>query len=283
MNYILDNNTIETINNTYLTIHTNIIEKLNFFIEKKSIPHIIFYGPSGSGKRYILNNFLNKIYNNNKQIIKEYVMYVNCAHSKGIRFIRDELKFFAKTNIQNQNGLFFKSIVLFNAGNLTTDAQSALRRCIEQFSHTTRFFIIIEDTNLLLKPILSRFCNIHIPLPIIDNNRISLHNIQKKIVNSNHYNHKITWLKKKLDNKNNYNTIFKCNKLALNLYEKGYNGLNIMHYIENANFENKYKYKLLIYLDKIRKEFRNEKIFMFIILYYILLRKNITLENIISI
>ena len=122
-------------------------------------------------------------------------MYVNCAHSKGIRFIRDELKFFAKTNIQNQNGLFFKSIVLFNAGNLTTDAQSALRRCIEQFSHTTRFFIIVEDTNLLLKPILSRFCNIHIPLPIINNNRLSLHNIQK-ITDSKYYNNKINWLKK---------------------------------------------------------------------------------------
>ena len=39
-----------------------------------------------------------KIYNNNKIFIKEYVMYVNCAHGKGIRFIRDELKFFAKTN-----------------------------------------------------------------------------------------------------------------------------------------------------------------------------------------
>ena len=25
---------------------------------------------------------------------KKLVMYVNCAHSKGIRFIRDELKFF---------------------------------------------------------------------------------------------------------------------------------------------------------------------------------------------
>ena len=36
------------------------------------------------------------IYNQIKEYIKEYVMYVNCAHGKGIRFIRDELKFFAK-------------------------------------------------------------------------------------------------------------------------------------------------------------------------------------------
>ena len=64
MNYILDNNNNNynnNIDNTYLNIHTNIIKKLFFFIEKKTIPHIIFYGPSGSGKRYILNKFLNSI------------------------------------------------------------------------------------------------------------------------------------------------------------------------------------------------------------------------------
>ena len=152
-------------------IHENIHKKLEYFINNKRIPHIIFYGPSGSGKRTILNDFIEKIYKNDKKMIKEYVMYVNCAHGKGIRFIRDELKFFAKINIQNQNGIFFKSIILFNAGNLTTDAQSALRRCIEQFSHTTRFFIIVENTDLLLKPILSRFCNIYIPHPIINEKR----------------------------------------------------------------------------------------------------------------
>ena len=130
-----------------LNIHKKIIEKIDFFVETKKIPHIIFFGPSGSGKRSILNYLVNKIYNQDKTQIKEFCMFVNCAHGKGIRFIRDELKFFAKSNIQNKNGSLFKSIVLFNAGNLTTDAQSALRRCIEKFSHTTRFFIVVENTN----------------------------------------------------------------------------------------------------------------------------------------
>ena len=73
--------------------------------------------------------------------------------------------------------------MLFNAGWLTTDAQSALRRCIEQFSHNTRVFIIIEDTDCLLKPILSRFCNIYIPLPTINGKRTSLHNYNKNSIN----------------------------------------------------------------------------------------------------
>ena len=74
----------------------------------------------------------------------------------------------------------FKSIILFNADKLTVDAQSALRRCIEQFSHTTRFFIIIENKDKLLNPILSRFCNIFVSYPKINNEYENLHIYNKK-------------------------------------------------------------------------------------------------------
>jgi replication factor C small subunit len=90
-------------------------------------------------------------------------MFVNCAHGKGIKFIREDLKLFAKTNIQCNRGVLFKSIILLNADFLTIDAQSALRRCIEQFSLNTRFFIIVQNKNKLLNPILSRFCEVYVP------------------------------------------------------------------------------------------------------------------------
>lgn len=195
-----------------LDIHQDIKDKLKTFIVEKKIPHIIFYGPSGCGKRYILRFFITNIYQTVDNI-KRYVMYINCAHSKGIRFIRDELKFFAKTNIHLQHGNIFKSIVLFNADKLTTDAQSALRRCIEQFSHTTRFFIVIENQNKLLKPILSRFCNIFIRLPIIDGKETSLHLYKKRFIQAKYNklkNKRNTWLINQLDKKSNYTTIEKC-------------------------------------------------------------------------
>lgn len=145
-----------------LDIHKNIIQKLDYFLEIKKIPNIIFHGPSGSGKRTIVFSFIDKIYNNDKLLKKNYVMFVNCAQGKGIKFIRDELKFFAKTHINYKGGDFFKTIILSNSDKLTIDAQSALRRCIELFSHTTRFFIIVEDKYKLLKPIMSRFSEIYI-------------------------------------------------------------------------------------------------------------------------
>ena len=146
IDYNFKNNSIDI-----QTIHKNIIKKLEYFIDNNKIPHIVFHGPYGTGKRTILNHFMNRIYNNNQKHIKDYVMYVDCAHGKGIRFFRDQLKFFAKTNIQRKNNIKFKSIILFNADKLTTDAQSALRRCIERFSHNTRFFIIVNNKSKLLK------------------------------------------------------------------------------------------------------------------------------------
>ena len=156
-----------------LTIHENIKSKLNGFIEQKKIPNLIFHGINGVGKKTILFDFLKNIYKSEREYMKKYVMIVNCAHGKGIKFIREELKFFARTNIHLQEGSIFKSIILLNADKLTIDAQSALRRCIELFSHSTRFFIVIDDKYKLLRPILSRFCEIFIPQPTINNKQIN--------------------------------------------------------------------------------------------------------------
>ena len=267
-----------------LHIHKKIKEKLQFFITENKIPHIIFYGPSGGGKRIILNEFIQNIYNKDKQKINQYVMYVNCAHSKGIRFIRDDLKFFAKTNIHNKNNNLFKSIVLFNADKLTMDAQSALRRCIEQFSHTTRFFILVENENRLLKPILSRFCNVYIPYPTIEKKKISLHEYNKKnIINNEFLIKRRAWLKKHIIKKINYINVENCHLFVEKLYEKGYNGMDILEIFENEKtIEKKNKYLYLIYFDKIRSEYRNEKLFMFVILNLFFMRKKLNLENILE-
>ena len=147
----------------HLPIHPEITQKLDRFICSNKIPHILFHGPSGSCKLTLVKQFLAKIYRHDTAKMKSHVMIVNCSHGKGIQFIRDEIKFFAKTNIHTKSCAEFKTIVLLNAHHLTADAQSALRRCIEQFSYNTRFFIVVENKNKLLTPILSRFCDLYVP------------------------------------------------------------------------------------------------------------------------
>ena len=268
------------IENIY-NLHESVKEKLDYFINTNKIPHIIFHGPNGSGKKSILYEFIKKIYNNNKLKINQYTMFVNCAHGKGISFIRDELKFFAKTNIHKNNDLI-KSIILLNADMLTTDAQSALRRCIEQFSHTTRFFIVIENENGLLKPILSRFCSFYIGLPKINKIQTSLYSFKKeKYINLEFYTKKQQYLKKKLNSKEHFKNMVSCKNLVEMLYNKGYSCIDIIKYIEKDK-KNKKKNLFLVYFDIIRTEFRNDKLLMLIILNLYFMRKNIDLENILS-
>ena len=268
---------------TTLDIHKNIKDKLNFFLVNKKIPNIIFHGPNGSGKRTIVNEFVNNIYNNDKEMYKAYVMNVNCAHGKGIKFVRDELKFFAKThvNIKNNFSCNFKTIIMLNADKLTIDAQSALRRCIELFSHTTRFFIIVEDKYKLLKPIISRFCEIFIVEPIIDNKKINLHNyILNNCFQFKHIEDvkRQKLLKQNLKNisGNNFNLFDKASEL----YELGFSGIDLMKYIESSNVELKKKYQSLLAFQKIKKEFRNEKLLLIFILNFFFIHPDIDLENI---
>jgi DNA polymerase III delta prime subunit len=271
-----------------LEIHQNIKNKLKYFYENHKIPNILFHGSSGSGKRTIVNEFINMIYDSNKEIIKSFVMVVNCSHGKGIKFIRDELKFFAKTHINSNCGNTFKSIILLNADKLTIDAQSALRRCIELFSHNTRFFIIAEDKYNLMKPILSRFCEIYIPEPILNNVGINLYqyNLKETFKTKPIKEQRIEWLNKEL------RIFFKKDKdletimnLCTKLYEKAYSALDILHLIENNNFFQDFfsvekKYELLFCFNKVRKELRNEKLLLLFILNFVFLNSDITLENI---
>jgi len=271
-----------------LNIHQSIKEKLSYFHEIHKIPNIIFHGPSGTGKRFLVNEFIHKIYDNDRDKIKLFVMYVNCSHGKGIKFIREELKFFAKTHINSNGGNIFKSIILLNADKLTMDAQSALRRCIELFSHNTRFFIVAEDKYNLMKPILSRFCEIYVPEPVLNGQIINLYKYNlNEIFNMNDIKtHRYESLKKDILNSISKKTNIKelmdfCTKI----YEKGYSALDILTLLENPKFlqgiiSDEKRYELLICFNRVRREFRNEKLLFLFILNFIFLSSELSLENI---
>jgi hypothetical protein len=153
----------------WLPIPLNVQQKLGYFLKQNKIPHLLFHGNLGTGKKTIVQQFIREIFHNDQARISSNVMWVNCAHEKGIQFIRGEIKTFARINVNcigsnsNRGNEVFKVVVLHNADKLTTDAQSALRRSIEIYSHNTRFFIIVENVQKIMNPILSRFCEIYVP------------------------------------------------------------------------------------------------------------------------
>lgn len=275
-----------------LMIHQDIIKKMNFFKESKQIPNIIFHGSNGSGKHTLVYNFISDIYNNDKELIKTYVMNVNCAHGKGIKFVRDEFKFFARTHINIKGSCNFKTIVLSNADKLTIDAQSAMRRCIELYSYNTRFFIIVEDKYKLLKPILSRFCEIFVPEPIVQGKKINLY--QYVVDSTFKQTDDLDSLYKSIDTeKIKWNMprdfcggadieLYKdIMKFATRIYEMGYSALDIISYLEKKNdIDELKKNQLLISFQKVKREIRNEKLLIVFMITFIFIRFDYNLENI---
>jgi len=244
--------------------------KLDNFIKNKKVPNILFHGNKNSNKEEIVKSFLKKLYENCNENSSKYLMIVNCAHGKGIKFVRDDIKFFAKTNISLSNGLF-KSILLINAEELTTDAQSALRRCIEIFSHSTRFFLLVNNKEKLLKPIVSRFCDIYIA-------NYSTNSLQKEFKLIQNKNIKI--VKKEISEfSNNKVDLF---PLCEKLYDKGISLLNIIDYLDECDadtFANNKSF-LLFYAMKIKKNIKDEKLLMLIILDMYFFEQTIDLKNI---
>lgn len=283
-------------------LHSDIVTKLRHFITNKKIPNIIFHGPNGCGKNTILSNFIQAIYNNAKPVIKTHVMTVNCAYGRGIRFIREDLKYFAKTNLDTANGEMFKSIVLLNADKLTIDAQSALRRCIELFCHSTRFFIVVEDKNKLLKPILSRFCEIYIPEHAVRGVAVNLHtlSIEKTLGLKKHHTARLNALKRILTKHDIFiaprlpsalsqepQTYLDLVTVSDTLVENGYSALDIIHLLEHTasastcdDSDLLKTHELLLAFSGVKKEFRNEKLLVLFVLYFIVFRSEMDLKNI---
>ena len=242
-----------------LQINQELVAKLDDFCATKNIPNIIFHGSSGCGKKTIVLDFVSRIYNNNLSIIKDNVLFINCSQGKGIKYIRDELKTFAKYNILVSNDIPFKSIVMLNFDNLSIDAQSVMRRIIEIFINT-RFFIIVENKFKLLNPIISRFCSIYIPEHLMDANAINLHKLQFNEI-------------EETSAKGGLSDMFNCDGMLIdtpslemceNLYENGVSCIDLINFIDkDLPLNEKKKTELIMRFYVLKNNYRCEKLLMF--------------------
>jgi len=251
---------------------------LNYLVDlydNNKLPNLLLYGNNLLGKKTLLEHLLLYIYKTYENI-ENNTLILNCSLGKGnIKFIRENLKFFANT-ITHKTISTFKSIVLLNADKLTLDAQSALRRSIELCGHS-KFFIITDNRNKLIKPILSRFSNIFCN----ETNMGKIYKSLTKISNVNNQYNKIIVIIKELDVKlNNLELMqlsndiisYEKNKLVLHyctlIYNKGISANNLLDYFRNNQLENSEYYKFIFCYDIYKKEIRIELFLIFIILYY---------------
>ena len=229
------------------------MEKLDYYLSQNKIPNLIFHGPNGSGKKTLLTQFLHKIYPE-KRLFDEQVMRINCAYGKGIKFIREDIKYFSKMNTH----CTFKSVVLLNAEKLTPDAQFALRRCIEQFSHNTRFFMVTPDKYKLIKPILSRFSELFVP-SLVNYHQVQLNQVYPF---QDYECEQYQLFRQQMQSLPTADLA----TLAHALYQGGHSAIELERYVEESEMDAKEKYAWLIQSSKIRAECRDESLLLYILL-----------------
>lgn len=246
------------------------LQNLKELHDKNNLPNLLLYGNNLIGKKTLLEQLLLYIYKNYKNI-ENNTLILNCSLGKGnIKFIRDNLRFFANTII-HKNITNFKSIVLLNADSLTLDAQSALRRSIEIYNNT-KFFIVTANKSKIIRPILSRFCEIFCNT----NNMSSIYKSLTANNNNNNnnikFNNKLALIIKNLDNaikdlSSNLKNDILINYSSL-IYNKGISANNLLEYFTNSsNFKSDFS-KFIFFFDIYKKEIRCEEFLIFIILYF---------------
>jgi len=128
----------------------------NLVKNRQEIPHMLFAGPAGVGKTTTALCIAMELLGENW---KDHVLELNASDERGIKMVRDRVKGFTEwrgvTGEQQVNNLF-KIVILDEADEMTSEAQTALRAMIEKGSEITRFIIVCNYLSQIIEPIQSR-------------------------------------------------------------------------------------------------------------------------------
>src|SRR5713101_6504424 len=114
-----------------LVNQNSVKERLAPLLEKKGeLPHLLFAGPPGSGKTTTALIIMREILGD---LSSDYTLSLNASDERGIDMVRERVKNFARYS-DRREGVPFRLIILDEADEMTRDAQTALRRIMEERS-----------------------------------------------------------------------------------------------------------------------------------------------------
>lgn len=162
------------------TFHIKDLEKLKVMSEDESIPHIIFCGPQGCGKKSVIGAFLEMIYNKEVRNLQSRTYTVvgsgNSVHEVVVQqsnyhiviepnsnnfdryLVQDVVNEYAKRGPLNMftSKKSFKTVLINNIDSMSYYAQTSLRRTMEKYSDTCRFIMWSRSLSKVIDPLRSR-------------------------------------------------------------------------------------------------------------------------------
>ncbi|MGB0855495.1 MAG: replication factor C small subunit [Nitrosopumilus sp.] len=131
---------------------TEIIGSLSALIKDPTeMPHLMFSGSAGVGKTTTALCITKQILG---EYAKDYTLELNASDERGIGMVREKVKKFSR--FAGMADVPFKIIILDEADEMTSDAQTALRRIIEDTAKICRFILIANNISKIIDPIQSR-------------------------------------------------------------------------------------------------------------------------------
>eukprot|EP00727_Mastigamoeba_balamuthi_P008415 m51a1_g4196 putative p-loop containing nucleoside triphosphate hydrolase protein (352) ;mRNA; r:3247-4882 len=136
---------------TGLVGHEGILATITKLVDGGKLPHMLFYGPPGSGKTTTILAVARKLFGPS---FASMVLELNASDDRGIDVVREQIKEFASSQKLFSTGV--KLVVLDECDAMTSAAQAALRRVIEKYTKSTRFCLICNHVNKITPAIQSR-------------------------------------------------------------------------------------------------------------------------------
>ena len=133
------------------------------------MPNLLFSGSAGVGKTTTAMCLSHQILG---ERWRDYTLELNASDERGIGMVREKVKKFSRfAGLDTE--LPFKIIILDEADEMTSDAQTALRRIIEDTAKFCRFILIANNVSKIIPPIQSRCASFKFTQ--IDENNIQNH------------------------------------------------------------------------------------------------------------
>ena len=121
------------------------------FIETGRIPNLVLNGEPGCGKTSAVIAFAKEYLGN---LYNDYCLDLNASDERGIEVVRSKIKIFSQRKSCCNK---YKIIILDESDNMTNPAQLALRRIMDQYEDTTRFFFTCNNIENIISSIQSKF------------------------------------------------------------------------------------------------------------------------------
>ncbi|KAH9247019.1 hypothetical protein BASA81_015357 [Batrachochytrium salamandrivorans] len=187
-----------------LDFHPTLTDRLGKIAQSKNVPHLLFYGPNGSGKKTRIHCLLREMFGPGVDRVRVDRKTFQATASKQVEITTLSSNFHIEINPSDvgnydrvvvsevikemaaaqsmassaftqkggsetgENARPYKLVVITEADMLTRAAQQGLRRTMEKYAGTCRLVLCCESLNKVIEPVRSRCLAIRVPSPTLE-------------------------------------------------------------------------------------------------------------------